>query len=101
GWRDVCHTNGMREAAAASLRCELLASRTAAATKIQGEAAPIASAKGVSTRAKMIDRGIAMLTDYTPPEIALCRAMWGMPSERSSWDSSRIGTAEVSPGMPS
>ena len=69
--------------------------------KIQGAAAPIASAKGVSTRAKMIDNGIAMITDTTPPEIAFCRAMWGMPSERSSWASRSIGTAVVSPGMPS
>ena len=43
--------------------------------KIQGAAAPIASAKGVSTRAKTIDRGTAMATETTPPEIAFCSAM--------------------------
>jgi hypothetical protein len=38
--------------------------------KIHGAAAPIASAKGVSTSANTIDSGTAIATEMTPPEIA-------------------------------
>ena len=96
----MSRTKGMSATTAASFPFEVYATRTAAATKIHGATDSMPSAKGVRTRAKRMDSGIAMITAMTPPEIAFCRARCGTPRARRSWASRSIGTAVVSPGMP-
>ena len=71
----MMRTKGISATTAASFPFDVYATSTAAAMKIHGAAAPMASANGVRTSAKRIDRGIAMITAITPPEMAFCRAI--------------------------
>ena len=94
-------TNGTSAMTPAHFAADEYAMPAAATRKIHGANEVMRSPNGDRIHANSTAAGIAMNAEMTAPEIALRSARCGRPSARIFAASSRMGTASVSPGMPS